>query len=177
MIYIKYLLSLPLDIAMKLIGLVVAPIVSLSVSKDGYLPDWLSWFETPDSNMFGLYGDAGFYNEYQDLTHMPLGRWWVCTLWQWRNTAQGFSTFALGVDEHDLIIDKYRRTGEGDLIKYFVTVKDLSGKIRAFEFKGAFKWPGLNLRFRWRLGWKLNWHKDLPAQYVFSVSPFLSLEA
>lgn len=174
MIYLKYIIFLPFDIVMKIIGVLLAPFFSFFVDENGNLPDWLYWFTTPDSNMFGMYGDAGFYDEYRDLTHTPLGRWWVCTLWQWRNTSQGFSTFCLGVYDQALDVETIWESGSGDLAKYLKVAKKGSA-INAWEFKGAFKWPFAQKRFRWRMGWKLGWHGKLPAQYVFSISPFMSL--
>lgn len=171
MIYLKYIIFLPFDVGMKIIGVLLAPFFSCFVDENGNLPDALYWFQTPDSNMFGMYGDAGFYDEYQDLTHTPLGRWWVCTLWQWRNTAHGFSVFVLGVDDRNKTIETRWETGDGDLKKYFKIVAGIG-----FDFKGSFKYPGINYRFRWRFGWKLHQDLNYKAQYVFSISPFMSIE-
>ena len=171
MMYLKFILFLPLDILMKLVGLIAAPLVSLFVSKDGYLPQILYWFQTSDSNMFGYLGDQGFYEQHKSQTGSYVGRWWVCTKWQWRNTSHGFSVYVLGVDDRNLPLETVWETGEGDLKKYYKVVKDVG-----FDFKGSLKYPFINFRFRWRIGWKL--HQDLnhPAQYVFSVSPFKRLE-
>lgn len=173
--YIKWLLFLPVDIAMKIIGLIVAPIVSLFVSKSGLLPKWLCWFETPDSNMFGDPGDRGFREKHKDSTDSFLGRWYVCTLWQWRNTSQGFSTYVLGADDRGLIEHLEWIKDAGDLKKYKKTVWE-DGQLVAFEYKGAFQWFGLKKRFRWRIGWKIHWDIRFKAQYVFSVSPFMSMD-
>lgn len=172
MIYLKWLLLVPIDLLMKVVGLVFAPLISLFVDEEGYLPKLLSWFSTPDSNMFGKPGDRGFYEEHKDKTDSFMGRWIVCTKWQWRNTSQGFSTYTLGAKDKDT--RTVWESGEGDLVKYF----KLAGisKTTAFEFKGALKWPFVKKRFRWRLGWKLQWDERFPAQFVFSISPFMSME-
>lgn len=173
MIYIIYL---PISLLMKVIGMLVAPITSLFVSKYGMLPNWLSWFQTPDSNMFGYTGDRGFYEEHLCKTDSFWGRWWVATKWQWRNTSQGFDTFVLGVEDKNLNVQTEWEKDSGDLVKYYKTAKDHNGKIKAWEFKGAFQWFNLKKRFRYRIGWKLHWDKLFPAQYVFSINPFISIE-
>lgn len=174
MIYLAWILLLPFDVIVKIIGLVFAPVFSLFVDEEGDLPLYLLLFQTPDSNMFGYDGDMGFYEDHKHQLDTFLGRWWVCTLWQWRNTSQGFSTFTLGVYDSNLLIETKWELGEGKLYKYFKTAS-LDGRTKAWEFKGAFQWFNLNKRFRWRLGWKLQWDEDLPAQYVFSISPFTTM--
>jgi len=175
MIYLKWLLLVPIDVLMKLVGYVVAPFVSLFVNENGYLPDRLCWFETPDSNMFGFLGDYGFYQDNLGNTNTYFGRWWVCTKWQWRNTSHGFSVYVLGVADSHLPLETVSESGEGDLKKYHKVVRE-NGRIKGFDLKGSAKYPGINYRFRWRLGWKL--HQDLnhKAQYVFSFSPFKKFE-
>lgn len=170
MIYLKYIIFLPFDVFMKIIGVLLAPFFSCFVDDNGDLPSALYWFQTPDSNMFGYLGDVGFWQEHQDDTHTWLGRWFVCTKWQWRNTSHGFSVFILGVYDQNKELVTIWESGAGDLKKYFRVV-DGAG----FDFKGSVKYPFVAYRLRWRFGWKL--HQDLrhPAQYVFSISPFMSL--
>lgn len=70
MIYIKYVFLVLISLPMNILALLLAPILPLSAtngygwcdnhSKLGYgprLPDWLSWFMTPDNS---LDGDATF---------------------------------------------------------------------------------------------------------------------
>lgn len=166
---LKWLFWSPFDIFVKIIGVLLAPFFSLFVDENGDLPDCLFWFQTPDSNMFGMYGDAGFYSEHKDDTHTWLGRWWVCTLWQWRNTSQGFSTFAIGLDDSELPLETIF---EKERIYLKLVRKD--GKRYGFDFKGSLKYPFINFRLRWRFGWKLHQEPKYPSQYVFSISPFIS---
>ena len=175
MIYLKWFLLVPVDLVLKITGLVFAPFFALFVNEKGELPDWLYWFATPDSNMFGCMGDAGFYAEHKDKTATWPGRWWVSFLWQWRNTSHGFSVFVLGVADSHLPLETVFETGSGDTTKYLRIVRE-NKRIKGFDLKGSAKYPGLNYRFRWRFGWKL--HQDLnhKAQFVFSVSPFKKFE-
>jgi hypothetical protein len=70
MIYLLYLILIPLNLLITLVALLLAPILPLFASEqDGWLdnhsswgkgprlPTWLSWFQTPDNS---LDGDAGF---------------------------------------------------------------------------------------------------------------------
>lgn len=171
MIVLKWLDLLPFDMAMKVVGLIAAPFVSLFVDKNGFLPNWLAWFETPDSNMFGYTGDMGFWEDHCLDTKTWLGRWWVCTLWQWRNTSHGFSVYVLGVDDRGKELVTKWESGEGDLKKYLKVVDGVG-----FDFKGSFKYPFIDYRFRWRFGWKLHQDTHRKAQYVFSISPIMKIE-
>lgn len=163
---LNYILYLPFDLLMKVVGALLAPTTSLFVDKKGNLPKWLYWFQTPDSNMFGYLGDRDFYEDHKDQTNTFFGRWWVCTLWQWRNTSQGFSTFVLGVNDRNRVLET---VWENENI-YLKKIKGL-----AFDFKGSLKYPFINYRLRWRFGWKLHQDLNYPAQYVFSISPFITL--
>lgn len=53
MIYIKWFLLLPVSYFMAIFGRLVAPILPLFASDDGWLPDWLSWFQTPFDSLDG----------------------------------------------------------------------------------------------------------------------------
>jgi hypothetical protein len=70
MIYIKYILMALISLPLTLMGFILSPVLPLlSSEKEGKLdnggsyglgprlPDWLSWFQTPDNS---LDGDAGF---------------------------------------------------------------------------------------------------------------------
>jgi len=70
MIYLIYLLLVPISLIITLIAVIFAPIMPVfAVQKDGWLdnhsiwgigprlPDWLNWFMTPDNS---LDGDATF---------------------------------------------------------------------------------------------------------------------
>ena len=95
MIYLVYLLLVPVSLVLTLIALILAPImVLLKVKKlwwcDNHsyqavgpvLPSWLNWFMTPDNT---LDGDATF------QTIFPPGQWWSQVHWLWRNPAYSFA--------------------------------------------------------------------------------------
>ena len=93
MIYFIYILLVPVSLALTLLAIVIAPILP-AFAKDRigpadngsrqevgpWLPSWLSWFQTPDNN---LYGDATF------ISHNGKS-YWSQVKWLWRNPAYSF---------------------------------------------------------------------------------------
>lgn len=49
----KYFLLLPFNILLTLIAYIIHPILPLFANKEGYLPKWLWWFQTPDNPLDG----------------------------------------------------------------------------------------------------------------------------
>jgi len=94
MIYLIYLILVPISLLITLIAVLLAPIMpAFTVQKDGWLdnhsiwgigprlPTWLNWFMTPDNS---LDGDATF----QQIN----GRsYWSKVKWLWRNPAYSFA--------------------------------------------------------------------------------------
>ena len=94
MIYILYILLVPINFVITLLALITAPVMPLFAKQiDGWLdnhsiwgigprlPTWLNWFMTPDNS---LDGDATF----QTIN----GRsYWSKVKWLWRNPAYSFA--------------------------------------------------------------------------------------
>lgn len=94
MIYLIYVLLVPISVLLTLIAYIIAPILPVfAVQMDGWLlnhsvwgigprlPTWLNWFMTPDNS---LDGDQTF----QDVN----GRsYWSKVKWLWRNTSYSFA--------------------------------------------------------------------------------------
>jgi len=130
----------------------LAPLLSFFIDKEGYFPKWLWWFQTPDSNMDGCDGDAVFCQ-----THKTTNVWWRRTLWQWRNTAQGFSDY-LGTSFNNPKLSIYGNINIGRLPTYrtgwyAILVRDDDGRT-AFEFSCTYS-SLPNRCWGVRLGWKL----------------------
>lgn len=62
---LHWLILAPFSFAFTLLAMLLSPLLALFASKDGWLPKWLWWFQTPDNS---LDGDGGWKNEH----------------WQWR---------------------------------------------------------------------------------------------
>lgn len=94
MIYIFWIILVPVSLIVTLLSVILAPILPLFASdKSGpcdnnsytcvgpRLPVWLSWFQTPDNS---LYGDATFIK-------INGQSYWSQVKWIWRNPGYGFS--------------------------------------------------------------------------------------
>jgi hypothetical protein len=94
MIYLIYLILVPISLVITLLSLVIAPVLPLfGVHKEWWLdnhakrgmgfvlPDCLNWFNTPDND---LYGDATF----QRINGIS---YWSMVKWLWRNPAYSFA--------------------------------------------------------------------------------------
>jgi len=94
MIYILYLILVPISLILTLLGIVLAPIMVLfKVQKEWWcdnhrfrsvgpvLPSWLNWFMTPDNT---LDGDGTF-----ERLNPP--SYWSHVKWLWRNPAYSFA--------------------------------------------------------------------------------------
>lgn len=100
MIYIQYLIMVPISLVLTLIALLTAPLMVLfKVNAYGWcdnhsyedfgprLPGWLNWFMTPDND---LYGDATF----QRINGKS---YWSMVKWLWRNPAYSYGLQYVGV--------------------------------------------------------------------------------
>ena len=54
--FLRWIIRIPPDFLMAIVGRIVAPVLPFFVQADGYLPRWLWWFQTPDNTCDG---DAG----------------------------------------------------------------------------------------------------------------------
>ena len=95
MIYFLYLILVPINLALTLLAVIIAPILPIFAKPlmgwcnnhsyeavEPRLPIWLNWFMTPDNS---LNGDATF------QTMFPPGQWWSQVHWLWRNPAYSFA--------------------------------------------------------------------------------------
>lgn len=85
---------LPMSLAMTLVGFIIAPVLPF-FAKDGWLPSWLSWFQTPDNS---LDGDNGWKTEHWLWRYkLPEA---ICVYvgrigWLWRNPTYGYGLVIL----------------------------------------------------------------------------------
>ena len=167
--YLQWAAYLPLDIAFKIASYVLAPIVALFCKSDGWLPRWLSWFQTPDNP---LDGDANWVLncwQWRFLLPLPLATYVGRVGWQWRNPGYGFGFDALGAP----VSNPVRMRGDP-----FVTDQPMHyGTLWRSTADGYFQfyhirplsWTARALRVN--LGWKL-WGAPVDGeirQYIFSV--------
>ena len=97
MMYLKWALMVPVSLFLTVISFPLALILPL-YSKDGWLPNWLFWFQTPDNP---LYGDEGWKTEHWQWRHkLPslLAAYIGMVGWLWRNPAYGFGAVYMSGD-------------------------------------------------------------------------------
>lgn len=147
-----WFLLLPINILLTLVSYPLALVLPL-FAKDGYLPRWLWWFQTPDNP---LDGDERF-----QKTHKP--SYLTKVLWLWRNPIYGFSW---GVTAF--------RVQPGYVVKVWSGNKPVEGSLRSDGYylatltnpDGSYCWQ-LYITHHWsetrstklNAGWKL-WMAD-----------------
>lgn len=81
----------------RVLNFPLAPIVVLFASKDGWLPKYLWWFQTPDNSLDGDDGWKTLHAPYKNPTtkfQIWVNRW----RWLWRNCLYGFSYSVSGFE-------------------------------------------------------------------------------
>lgn len=94
MIYLLYLVLVPISLLITLVAVILAPVLPLfGVHKDWWLdnhskfamgfvlPSWLNWFNTPDNDLRGDY----------TFQRINGSGYWQCVKWLWRNPAYSFA--------------------------------------------------------------------------------------
>lgn len=89
--FLKWAIRAPLTLCMAVIGRLLAPILPFFVQEDGYLPDWLSWFQTPDNPADG---DDNHWDRHPGTDAWSTYKRRVA--WFWRNVGYGFDIQVLG---------------------------------------------------------------------------------
>lgn len=175
---LKYILLVIVSLIAKLLNYPLALIVVLFVKKDGYLPNWLSWFQTPDNP---LSGDNGWYYEHWQW-RFKLPRW-LCNYvgrvgWLWRNSMYGFAIDVLGIvgESNDTLVTVgntkvSNRPMVPGMVKRYIVRGD---KVIAFQWYYVKPWKNGKRCIRINLGWKLwsyNVFEPWKSQLVFSPNP------
>lgn len=91
----KWLLLIPVDLGFTIMAKFLNPFAVLFASEFGYLPWWLSWFETTDNS---LDGDGGWQSEHLWFkgSNSKFVRYINRVRWLMRNTGMGFSEKVMG---------------------------------------------------------------------------------
>ena len=178
--YVRYLLSIPLDWLMTILGMILAPVLPLFATHQAKLPKWLSWFDTDDNT---LDGDEGWQKEHLLALNCkgnnldPLRIYLKRVCWLFRNTAYTFSRNIMGVaiEADNVVVWKgNQKVGNRPLSEgyCYATCKH---RFMFYYVKKTFKGKCLRVY----LGWKLKNKVDHPewdgkAMLVFSVNPLMS---
>jgi len=151
MMIIKYLLLALFGVLVSLFAWVFSPVLALFIRSDGYLPGWLSWFQTQDNPAIG---DAGFQTRQMSWTTSRYlwGMFWIA-----RNPAYGYDSWA-GFDvSPDMIYMTSKLAGlEWDnTATVFRTGTMLQTFGKYFEWSAVWRWSATRYG-RVAFGWHLN---------------------
>lgn len=115
MIYIKWLLMLPVMIILTVLTFPLAFVLPMFVkerigcldngTKTGmgwYLKPWLNWFQTPDNSIDGDEGWRTLHWQWRFKFPAPVAQYLGRLGWLWRNPAYGFGCVMLEDFEHFL---------------------------------------------------------------------------
>lgn len=155
--YGVYGLLTVLQLLFTLLAYIAAPVVALFCKKDGYLPNWLAWFQTQDAPL-----DAGWQDDYFAHTGTPTGAslWWFRVRWLWRNPAYGFCYWPLGIPyvPSDWVIDVLTVDASGTLTEF--RAHTLDGRYFSSTDSNGLK-----------LGYKLWWALDSNNKLLPAMAP------
>lgn len=117
MLYIRYAILTIVNLVFTAFAISLTPLVVLFANEQGYLPNWLVWFQTQDNSL-----DEGWRGTYfgNPVSPAPKGfeLWKYRIRWLWRNPAYGFCYWPLGIQMkfEDWIIDDYKEDTSGSRI-------------------------------------------------------------
>lgn len=159
---LRYIPSAILNVLFTyLIAYPLSPILPLFCRADGYLPNWLKYFQTQDAPL-----DAGWKDGYFPFVGTPTGwaLYYLRMQWLWRNPAYGFCYWPLGLSyvPTDWVIDALTKDAAGNLTLFKAHTKD--GKHFSHTEVG-----GLKLGFK--LWWALNADDTLIDKLPLSRGP------
>lgn len=173
MVYLRWLLSMPLSYLMLLVGLILAPVLPCFVDKETRrLPNWLSWFATDDNDADG---DQGHRERWPGTD--PWSTYKRRVAWLLRNVCYGFDIDVLGVRVFPT--DEWHVSGNpdasdtngisGTCIRHCYR----DGKHTAWHLYVVkhYELLGQPCCVRISLGWKLWGSRDKTAQYTVYVNP------
>lgn len=106
---IEYVYLTFLQLIVTAFAWVFAPVIALFCKDDGYLPEWLEWFQTFDAPL-----DAGVRDGYPGFDQND-SKWKNRTKWLRRNPAYGFCYWVCGIKfkPSQWVVTKYVKYPDG----------------------------------------------------------------
>lgn len=169
------LIYLPINLAFTALAWVLSPILPLFASKEGWLPRWLWWFQTPDAS---LDGDSGWKDVGKHPYINKLPRYLRQMFWLIRNPAYGFSWTVLATSPlpdkpYHYFGDLYAKDREGQFGWCFSWIEDT----HYFHLK-VYKKTIFGKCLKFRIGWNLanslidKSYPNKVIKYCFTCNPF-----
>lgn len=170
MLYLKWAIRSFPSVFMAVFGRIPCPILPFFVTKNGHLPNWLRWFDTPFDTADG---DDGHQEKW------PGTDWWSTykrrVAWYWRNCCYGFDMEVLGIrvdpDKDEITVDGDPNIGDNTGISGVCNWNAYrNGEHIAFQWMYVKHYEifGFKKCIRIGIGWKI-WDneklREMPAQY------------
>jgi hypothetical protein len=98
--FIDYAFFTVLNLLFTILSYILAPFIAPFTQSNGYLPNWLSWFQTQEAPLDAGWKDGYFVDSLgipYDTPPVGLELYWLRVLWLWRNPAYGFCYWPLGI--------------------------------------------------------------------------------
>lgn len=175
MMYLHWSSLIVPSLLMAVIGRILAPVLPFFVRSDGYLPNWLWWFQTPDNPCDG--------DRAHRERHPGDGRWATYrrrVAWFWRNVCYGFDIGVLGLKAKDgdtLTFSGVDGVGTNPAKNGYEwrVLYRADGSRAGFQLYAIYVWPFWQTRcLRMNFGWKIwNFGEGLDSyQWTGMANPF-----
>lgn len=161
----RYIFLAIANVILMVINALGSPLIALFISRSGYLPWWLSWFQTDDNPATG----DDMFKRNQMAWTLNLWPWWARyfqgIFWAIRNPAYGFSSrygmpvfnahscTESGTPNIDIGRDEVTGAAVYTLGHVYRTAINGDG-VKFFEFKAAGRWTA-NYAWMVQFGWNL----------------------
>lgn len=141
-----YLALMAFALPLQIFAMVAAPVIALFVNKDGNLPWWLKWFQTPDATCF---------DEMWVAEHPNWSKYKIAWTWIARNPAYGFRKWA-GLKDDETAVASVRGNvniadGENGVAGWFL----ITSTKGFWNFSYMWHIPGTHSCVRGEWGWYL----------------------
>ena len=176
---LKWILLVIVGLLVTIIHFVFSPVIALFVNNTGYLPSWLSWFQTSDNPAIG---DQMFHDNQMAWTK---SKYLYAVFWAMRNPGYGYDHWAgaditsptyYAIDGNDYVcIDKV--PGEPTrLIEGYVSRRVTTGGKKYFQFRLIKRWSKTRV-MRLSFGWDLHspMRQGTKRNLEFTISPAISM--
>lgn len=172
---LRWLGLAPLSIIISLVAKLLAPILPAFASRDGWLPSWLWWFQTPDNP---LDGDNGWKSgHWLWAYHLPpvISTYVRRVGWLLRNSAYGFDAFAGFDGKPTAALRAWGNVKAADAVPglYFKVLANPDGST-AWQLFAMWHYSsrmGVRLNLGWKL-WGWNPQEGNLCSLVISFNPF-----
>lgn len=163
---------IPINITFLLICYLLAPVLPLAASEDGWLPSWLSWFQTPDNSLDGDYGWNNEHWQFRKKLPEPFQRYVGRVGWLIRNPGYGMETTVIAAKQP---LEQFKYWGNRNIKNGAEPVYGWLIVTSGIYWNVYVILPSIfGKTFRLYLGWKLRNGENYPFyQYALFFNPVM----